>query len=323
MLSPRLARQGRRNSSLIMHSRQQLTSRLFTLALVSLTLIACGDDVRVPVGESPAFDVAEQSVSSPAAPASVAKLAGSAADMSTVAQPAASAPSPDAVIAPSMVIRNGSVTLEVDSLELAIAAVQQVATRYGGYVGNSSLSAAEYQWRSATIELKIPAARFDSALAGLQSVGTVESVSSTAEDVGEEFVDVSARVVNARRLEERMINLLATRAGKLEEVLAVERELARVREEIERYTGRIRYLQSRVAISTLTVTVHEPAPLVSPSAGDNVLSNAFRDAWRNFVSFVAGFIALLGIIIPTLVLLVIGVWGWRKLRVRDSKAPRD
>ncbi len=254
-------------------------------------------------------------MSSPA-PVSLSKSAGPAGNADALAQSTPGNASASTVIAPSMIIRNGAATLEVDSLELAIRAVQALATRYGGYVGNSSLSAAEYQGRSATIELKIPAARFDSALAGLESLGNIESISSTAEDVGEEFVDVNARVANARRLEERMVNLLATRAGKLEDVLAVERELARVREEIERYTGRIRYLQSRVAISTLNVTVHEPAPLMNPSAGDNVLLNAVRAAWRNFVGFVAGFIAMLGIIIPTIALLAIGVWGWRKARVR-------
>lgn len=295
--------------------RQQMMPRLFALTFFTIALCACGDAEQVPVNDAPAYDTAERAGMASPAPTSLAKLAASSGNTSSPVQTSRDA-SLSAAVAPSMIIRNGSATLEVDSLELAIAAVQQLATRYGGYVGNSSLSTAEYQWRSATIELKIPATRFDSALAGLQSIGKVESISSSAEDVGEEFVDISARVANARRLEERMVNLLATRAGKLEEMLAVERELARVREEIERYTGRIRYLQSRISTSTLTVTVHEPAPLVRSSAGDNVLRNAFRDAWRNFVSFVAGFIALLGIIIPTLALLVIGVWGWRNLRAR-------
>ena len=215
---------------------------------------------------------------------------------------------------PSMIIRNGTASVQVDSLELAILAVQNMAKAFGGFVGNTSLSSGEFELRSATIELKIPSARFEDALAGLKPIGKVESVSSTAEDVGEEFVDVSARVANASRLEERLITLLATRTGKLEDVLAVERELARVREEIERYEGRIRFLKTRVAISTLTVTVHEKAPLVSATPGENILLNAFKDAWRNFVRFVAGFISMLGVIIPTLALVVLVIFGWRRWR---------
>lgn len=277
-----------------------------------LFLTGCGDDGTVPVRDAGVSmpGAAPEIMEAPAA-MSLSKASGVATAAS--AQRIDSPSSTDVAI-PSMVIRNGAATLEVDSLEPAIAAVQQIAARFGGYVGNSSLSAAEYQWRSATLELKIPAARFDSALAGLETIGAVESITSTAEDVGEEFVDISARVANASRLEERLITLLATRAGKLEEVLAVERELARVREEIERYSGRLRYLKTRVAISTLAVTVHEPAPLVRSSAGDNVILNAFRESWRNFVAFVAGLIAWIGVIVPLAGLLAIGVWGWRKVR---------
>jgi hypothetical protein len=76
----------------------------------------------------------------------------------------------------------------------------------------------------------------------------------------------------------------------------------------------IRYLQSRVDTSTLTVTLREPAPLERTSPSDNVIMNAFRDAWRNFVGFVAGFIALSGVIVPSLLLLVLVAWGCRRLR---------
>lgn len=150
-----------------------------------------------------------------------------------------------------MIIRNGQVSIEVDSLEIAIDAVQNLATSLGGYTGNTSLTAGAYTVRSATLELKIPSARYENALSRLSPIGKVESQSSTAQDVGEEFVDVTARQANAHRLEERLIALLATRTGTLEDVLAVERELARVREEVERYEGRLRYLRAHVATCTL------------------------------------------------------------------------
>lgn len=221
----------------------------------------------------------------------------------------------------TMIIRTGSAVIEVDSLEPAVAAVQRMATALGGIVGNTSLSSGEYEVRTATIELRIPAARFNEALEGLRPLGKVESVQSHAQDVSEEFVDVSARVANARRLEERLIALLANRAGKLEEVLAVERELARVREEIERYEGRIRYLQTRVATSTLTITVHEARPLVSNTPGQNVIAEAFRQAWRNFVSFVAWFIASLGVLIPLAIVVAPVVYGVLRLQRRQRRPP--
>jgi hypothetical protein len=146
-------------------------------------------------------------------------------------------------------------------------------------------------------------------------MGKVETVNSRAEDVSEEFVDVTARVKNARRLEERFLNLLATKTGKLDEILRVERELARVREEIERYEGRLRFLSTRAATSTLTITVHEPAPLLGNDPGENPIAAALRRAWRNFVALIAALVASLGVVIP-LVLLALGGWvaykRWRK-----------
>lgn len=205
----------------------------------------------------------------------------------------------------TMIIRTGQAFIEVDKVDPAILKVRQLVTQAGGYITNSSISGGHDQIRQAAIEIKIPNTKYDEAVGSLNSIGKVETVSSNAQDVGEEFVDVSARVANARRLEERLIDLLARRTGKLDEVLRVERELARVREEIERYEGRLRYLSARVAMSTLTINVHEPAPIIEP--GRSPIADAFRRAWQNFVGLVAALIASLGVLIP---IGLIGLGGW-------------
>jgi hypothetical protein len=212
---------------------------------------------------------------------------------------------------PTMVIRIGQAFIEVEKVDPAILKIRQLTAQVGGYIANSSVSGGRDQIRQATMELKIPARRYDEAVGSLSTIGKVETVNSTAQDVGEEFVDVTARVNNARRLEERLINLLANRTGKLDEVLRVERELARVREEIERYEGRLRYLSSRVATSTLTITIHEASPLLGNSPGENPIVAALRQAWKNFVAVVAGVISSLGVVIP---LALIGLAGWVSYR---------
>jgi hypothetical protein len=213
-----------------------------------------------------------------------------------------------------MVIHNGQASVEVDKLDPAIVKLRQLAAQLGGYIGNASMSGGREQVKSATLELKIPAQRFDQAINGLGTLGKVESVNSTAEDVGEEYVDITARVNNAHRLEDRLIALLATRTGKLQDVLSVERELARVREEIERYEGRLRYLKSRVATSTLAVTVHEPLPILGQGPGQNPIVAAIRAAWRNFVGFIAAAIASLGILIPLGALALLGWIIYKRVR---------
>jgi hypothetical protein len=215
----------------------------------------------------------------------------------------------------AMIIRTGQAQVRVDDVQRAVIAVRQLATQHGGYVANTSYQGGRDQIRSATLELKIPAARYEQVVAQLDRIGEVESVNTTAEDVGEEYVDLTARVANSRRLEQRLTQLLATRTGNLEQVLAVERELARVRGEIEQIEGRLRYLRTRAAMSTLVVTVHEPEPLHG-RLGQNPIIEALRRAWRNFVEFIAALIASLGVLIPLGLIGLAGWYGYRKWRAR-------
>ena len=217
---------------------------------------------------------------------------------------------------PAMIIRTGQAFIEVEKVDPAVLKIRQLAAQVGGYITNSSVSGGHDQIRQATLELKIPAQKYDEAVGSLSTIGKVETVSTNAQDVGEEFVDVTARVNNSRRLEERLITLLANKTGKLDEVLRVERELARVREEIERYEGRLRYLTSRVSLSTLTITVHEPAPILGNNPGENPIAAALRRAWRNFIALLAGTIASLGVLIPLALLGYAAWYGYRRWRRR-------
>ena len=216
-------------------------------------------------------------------------------------------------VLPNMIIRSGTASIEVDSLDRAIVLVRALARRVGGFVAGSATRAGRGQLHSASLEIRMPAERFDEAVEGLRPLGKVESVNISAEDVGEEYVDVGARMTNARHLEARLIELVARRTGKLADVLNVERELARVREEIERYEGRLRYLRSRAAVSTLTLTVHEPIPVVD-NRSPGVVADAVRQAWRNFIALLAVTIQSLGVILPLGLVAAAGWWIVRRAR---------
>ena len=274
------------------------------LFATALALTACSGALE----SEPSAEVQDRAASSQTRRAD--RLARAAAPM--VAEARAEATAADVALFPrssivsSMVIRTGQASIEVDSLERAVAQVRLLATRVGGYVANTVMQTGRGDLRSASLEVKIPAERFDDGLNGLTPLGKLESVNILAEDVGEEFTDVTARMGNSRRLESRLIDLLANRTGKLKDVLDVEQELARVREEIERQEGRLRYLNSHAALSTLTIAVHEPLPVVG-HPGSSVIGEAFKQAWRNFVALVAACIRGLGIAIPIGVL-VTAAW---------------
>jgi hypothetical protein len=206
-----------------------------------------------------------------------------------------------------LIIRTGQASIEVDSLERSMAELRRIVQRVGGFVADASIQSGRNQVRTATLQLKVPANRFDELTEGLEPLGRLQFVNVGAEDVSEEFVDLTARVANGRRLEDRLVELLRTRTGKLQDVLSVERELARVREEIERMEGRMRFLKTSAQLSTLSVSLYEPAPLVASHPGRSVIGEAFKTAWRNFVGVLAGAIASLGFVVPVM------AFGWAVL----------
>jgi hypothetical protein len=208
-----------------------------------------------------------------------------------------------------MIIRTGQASIEVDSLETSMAELRRIVQRSGGFVADASIQSGKNQLRTATLQVKVPATRFDDLTQALEPLGKLQFVNVAAEDVSEEFVDLTARVANGRKLEDRLIELLRTRTGKLQDVLSVERELARVREEIERMEGRLRFLKTSAQLSTLSINLYEPAPIVASHPGRSVIGEAFKTAWRNFVGLMAGVIASLGIVVPVVIL------GWAALIV--------
>jgi uncharacterized protein DUF4349 len=271
-------------------------------------------------GERAAKDMPPASPPSPESSLQAAGVA-TAGDYAAPAD-AASAVQTSGQAASAMIIRTANATIQVDSLETGIAAIRQLARRLGGYVANSATQTGQDQLRSSTLELKIPSARFDEAMTALTPLGKVEAVNVSSEDVGEEYVDVSARTANTRRLETRLVELLATRTGKLSDVLEIERELARVREQIERFDGRLRYLRARTALSTLAITIHEPAPIVASRPGTHPIRDAFGLAWRNFVGLVAVAIASSGVLIPLGAVVALALLAWRRFRSTASAQVR-
>ena len=297
------------------------------LLCTAALLTACNRGTGLPAEKAARDEVAQAAVAGRSdAPALAGKMAASPdnlrrakapapPDASGIRMPHAKSTS-DSVVS-SMIIRTGEASVEVDSLDRGIRAVRALAGHVGGYIANSSIAAGTDQTHAATLEIKIPAAHFDEAINGLHPIGHLESVSVSAEDVGEEFVDVAARAVNGRKLEQRLIDILGTRTGKLSDVLAVERELARVREDIERQEGRMRYLRTRAAMSTLSVTVHEKAPVVAGTGSGGMLAEAFRQGWRNFIGFTASTIAAMGTLLPLGA--IVGAIAWLVWRARRAR----
>jgi hypothetical protein len=156
-----------------------------------------------------------------------------------------------------MIAETASLSIVAANYDEASAAIERLAAAHGGYVEKLDVKAQTGSARELSATLRIPAKQLDGFLADLRKLGHVEEESRGNEEVSTQYVDLQARLKNARATEQRLIELLGTRTGKLSDVLDAERELARVRGEIESMQGENTVLVHRVSYATVQVELNE------------------------------------------------------------------
>ncbi len=192
----------------------------------------------------------------------------------TGSSPASNGSAPLLQIAERKVISTASVSLEVEAVQDAVDQVRIIAESVGGFVEHLDSGGGPLRQRAA-MTIRVPQEEFSPALARIEALGSVQSTSQGSEDVSERFIDLKARLSSALREEKSLLALLE-RANAVSEVLAIERELARVRSEIERFQGQLNFLERRIALATITVALSLPDELFpeppSASLGVEVLN---------------------------------------------------
>lgn len=164
------------------------------------------------------------------------------------------------------IIYTASLQLVVKDLKAATDAMPRLIAENKGYLAESSVTGAQGGYPSARWVARIPTDRFPAFLDAASQLGTPISRSQQGQDVTEEFMDLEARISNARKLEARLLTFATEKAGEVKDLLAVEKELSRVRGEIEQMEGRLKYLANRTAFSTVTIDAHEEKDYVPPRA---------------------------------------------------------
>ncbi|MEX2114495.1 MAG: DUF4349 domain-containing protein [Pirellulales bacterium] len=164
------------------------------------------------------------------------------------------------------IIYNGQIDLVVEDFSGLPERVVELVKKYGAYVASSTLHGVSGSNRRATWTIRVPVDRYEEFVNTAKSLGEVKSVGTTSSDVSEEYYDVEARIRNKTKEEERLLKLLEERPGKLEDVIAIERELSRVREELERMQGRMRVLADLTSLTTVTLSIEEIKDYQPPQA---------------------------------------------------------
>jgi uncharacterized protein DUF4349 len=221
-----------------------------------------------------------------------------------------------------IVIKTADLSLQVESARDAEAAVRAAVAQLGGYVVKVETSGTDANL-SSRITFRVPAARFDEALSGVQGIAKkVLARTVSGDDVTEEFVDLEARLKNLEATRDRLQAFL-DKATTVEDALKVNQSLSDIQGQIEQLKGRKQYLQQNAALSTISVylTPVPVTPIVTEDGWQPV--QVARGALRELISFGQG-IANVAIVLLIwtplwLPLVLLGMWGSRKLRGRSGK----
>jgi len=262
-----------------------LTSSVFALSALtscaqSPTTSAATDSIAP---ESPAAgNVADESMAQAEADGIMAQ---------PVSQPASQATT--GAIAQPQLIKRAHLALSVDSVEESSEQIVTIVRSQNGDV----LAMQDYgdRQRSIDFELRVPQEKLDATLAALIEMGTVRSRSITTEDVSSQLVDLQARLINARKSEAALQEIMS-RSGEIADVLAVSQELSTVRQSIEQMAATQKNLQTRVSYSTVTLSL-QSAIAASPNQPN--VATQLATSWNQATDSVGDF---------TTDLLQLGLW---------------
>jgi len=196
-------------------------------------------------------------------------------------------------VAPRMIAYWVTMTVEVKEFAPAKEKLLKAVEEAGGYVAQASAAETPNQPQRADLTVRVPVEKLPAVLEQVRGLGRVVNEQLSSEEVTAQVVDLEARLRNSRATEARLISVLEQRTGKVADILQVEREIARTREEIERMEAQRKNLVARVELATVSVTLVEefqaelaPAPVGTATR----LRNAFVEGYDNLVGLLLGFV---------------------------------
>jgi hypothetical protein len=164
------------------------------------------------------------------------------------------------------IISTSSLAIEVDSVPSAIDQLRTIANSAGGFIETLSTTGGADPDRGNAI-VRVPGSNSLTTLQRVKELGTVIGESVGSNDVTEQVIDLKARLRSEEAKETSFLELLG-RANSVSDLLSIERELSRVRTEIERLTGQLSFIEQRVDLATIHVNFGQPDSLAAepPSA---------------------------------------------------------
>ena len=165
--------------------------------------------------------------------------------------------SPASALANRKLIRNATVELEIISFDDVVQKITAFASEERGYVATTNSEKQANGKLRGQVVVKVLPENLDRLLQKIRALGELKNQMLGTEDVTKAYFDTDARLKNARVMEQRLIDMLKTKTGKVSDLLQIEKELGRVREEIEKTQGELTYWDSLVQFATVTISLSE------------------------------------------------------------------
>lgn len=210
------------------------------------------------------------------------------------------------------IIKTGFIEFQTASLSKARKQIDHAINKYNGYISNEQETSYNDRIQQ-RIVVRVPADKFDSLVAdATKGIKKFDQKRIDAHDVTEEFLDITARLKIKKGTEQRYLQLLA-KAKTVKDILAIEKQIESLRSDIESIEGRLKYLKSQIAYSTLTVTVYEKVS--TPVGFTYKFKSGLKNGWNNFVWFLVGIINIW----PFILFGIAGIFGIKFYRKRKKK----
>jgi hypothetical protein len=220
-----------------------------------------------------------------------------------------------------LIVKTGEIAIQVAGLDPALASANQLIVGMGGYSSGSERFG-DGDSAQASVTYRVPAARWDEALAGIRRLAEkVLTERSSTQDVTSQVVDLGARITNLQATE-RALQAIMDRATAIKDVLTVQAELTKTRSEIEQLTAQKLHFEGQAAFSTVTVTFAlKPDPILAEQKGFDA-GTEVEQASASLVSILQGLatagiwfgIVWLPILLTLALLTLVGAWAFRRFR---------
>ena len=210
------------------------------------------------------------------------------------------------------IIRNATLTMEVTSPADNQRKITSIAESHQGFVVTSEATQSTSDDKakpevSINLVVRVPAAQFNQVMEEIRATASrVLQEKITGQDVTEEFIDLEARIKNQKALEAQFIEIMK-RAGKVEDALEVQRNLADVRTEIEKLEGRKRFLENQASLSTISVTMQSPTQIVNAVGFWYSIRSAFADGVDVATTIIFFLIRAVIALLPLLIFIVLPI----------------